>query len=80
MTIIGEDQYNTDGNGMILIVEREDHMFAEAAGADGPFLGRSAAESVIAGAQWWASPNEVIEAWYRTFRDSGQLSRPNRRP
>jgi hypothetical protein len=79
VTIIDEDRYNTDGNGVILIVEREDHLFAEAADPEGPFVGRDAQESVIDGATWHESPNEVIEAWYATFRDEGQLIRPNKR-
>lgn len=79
MTIIDEDRYNTDGNGVILIVEREDHLFAEAANPDGPFIGLPAAESIIPGAPWLDSPNDVIEAWYATFHDGGQLIRPNQR-
>lgn len=77
MIIIDEDRYNTDGNGVILIVEREDHLFAEAANPDGPFPGMDAEASIIPGAKWLESPNDVIEAWYSTFRDEGQLIRPN---
>ena len=80
MTIINEDRYNTDGNGVILIVEREDHLFAEAINPDGPFLGLPASDCAIPGAPWLASPNDVIEAWYSTFHDGGQLIRPNARP
>lgn len=77
MLVIDEDYYNTDGNGMILIVEREDHQFAEAAEPEGPFAGRPAEEAAMPGAEWYSSPNEAIEGWYRTFRDTGQLIRPN---
>lgn len=80
MRIIDEDRYNTDGNGVILIVEREDHLFAEAADPEGPFVGHDSEESMITGAAWLDSPNDVIEAWYATFRDEGQLIRPNQRP
>ncbi|MCU1262432.1 MAG: hypothetical protein JWO80_5317 [Bryobacterales bacterium] len=79
MTIIDEDYYNTDGNGMILIVEREDHLFGEAVDPDGPFVGREAEASLMPGTGWRESPNDVIEAWYGTFHDSGQLIRPNTR-
>ena len=79
MRIIDEDRYNTDGNGIILIVEREDHLFAEAANPDGPFAGADAQASIIPGAGWYESPNDVIEAWYATFKDQGQLIRPNSR-
>jgi hypothetical protein len=78
--IIDEDRYNTDGNGVILIVEREDHLFAEAANPDGPFVDADAEASIIPGAGWHESPNDVIEAWYATFKDQGQLIRPNQRP
>jgi hypothetical protein len=74
--IIDEDYYNTDGNGLMLIVEREDHLFAEAPRPEGPFIGLDA-EVAAAGARWFESPNDVIEAWYGTFHDSGQLIRPN---
>lgn len=77
MKVIDEDIYNTDGNGVIRIVEREDGMYAEARDADGPFVGQDADESVLEGATWHDSPNEVIEAWYATFHDGGQLIRPN---
>lgn len=77
MRIIDEDYYNTDGNGLMLIVEREDHRFAEAARPEGPFLGVEEAEAVAPGAPWLDSPNAVIEAWYGTFHDGGQLIRPN---
>ena len=77
MLIIDEDYYNTDGNGLMLIVEREDHLFAEAIRPEGPFAGEDADAAVIAGARWCDSPNDVIEAWYGTFHDSGQLIRPN---
>ncbi len=77
MIITGEDYYNTDGNGMILVLEREDGKYAEAANPDGPFVGADAQSSILAGAEWLDSPNDVIEAWYRTFHDSGQLIRPN---
>ncbi|MDQ6677676.1 MAG: hypothetical protein M3Z09_10320 [Acidobacteriota bacterium] len=77
MKITDEDVYNTDGNGVIRIVEREDGLFAEAANAEGPFTGADAETAAIAGAAWLPSPNEVIEAWYATFRDHGQLIRPN---
>ncbi len=80
MTIIDEDYYNTDGNGMILILEREDHLFAEAANPDGPFVGLDAEISRMPGTEWLESPNDVIEAWYSTFHDRGQLIRPNVRP
>lgn len=80
MIIIDEDFYNTDGNGVILIVEREDHLFAEAANPDGPFAGLDAEDSMMPGTEWLTSPNDVIEAWYGTFRDEGQLIRPNVRP
>jgi hypothetical protein len=79
MTIIDEDYYNTDGNGMILIVEREDHRFGEAAAAEGPFVGHEAEAALMPGTEWLESPNDVIEAWYATFHDSGQLVRPNTR-
>jgi hypothetical protein len=79
MTIIDEDYYNTDGNGMILVVEREDHRFGEAAAAEGPFVGQDAEAALMPGARWMESPNDVIEAWYGTFHDSGQLVRPNTR-
>ena len=79
LKITDEDIYNTDGNGVIRIVEREDGMFAEAADGEGPFTGMDADGAAIAGAGWYESPNEVIEAWYTTFRDEGQLIRPNRR-
>ena len=77
MKIIDEDVYNTDGNGVIRIVEREDHLFAEAINPDGPFTGEEADTAIMDGAEWLDSPNDVIEAWYRTFRDTGQLIRPN---
>ncbi len=77
MKIIEEDIYNTDGNGVILIVEREDHLFGEAKNPDGPFLGENAEEAIMPDTEWLASPNDVIEAWYATFRDQGQLIRPN---
>jgi hypothetical protein len=77
MVIIDEDYYNTDGNGLILIVEREDHQFAEAVAPEGPFAGQDAEQSVMPGARWCESPNDVIEAWCGTFHDSGQLIRPN---
>ncbi len=79
LKITDEDVYNTDGNGVIRIVEREDGLFAEAANAEGPFAGTDADCAVIAGVKWLDSPNAVIEAWYATFRDEGQLIRPNRR-
>jgi hypothetical protein len=79
MNIIDQDFYNTDGNGMILIVEREDHFFAEAASAEGEYIGAPAEDAVMPGAAWSESPNDVIEAWYATFHDSGQLIRPNSR-
>ena len=79
MKIIDEDVYNTDGNGVIRIVEREDHLFAEAAGPDGPYIGSNAETAAMPGVGWLDSPNDVIEAWYRTFRDTGQLIRPNSR-
>ncbi|MEX2261502.1 MAG: hypothetical protein WD696_06105 [Bryobacteraceae bacterium] len=79
MRIVDQDHYNTDGNGTILIVEREDRRFAEAADGEGPFVGRDADEAVVPGAVWCDTPNDVIEAWYRTFRDTGQLIRPNTR-
>jgi len=75
LQITDEDVYNTDGNGVIRIVEREDGMFAEAANPDGPFVGTDAAAAAIE--PWCDSPNDVIEAWYATFRDQGQLIRPN---
>jgi hypothetical protein len=78
--IIDEDRYNTDGNGVILIVEREDHLFAEAANPEGPFVGADSEASIIPGVAWHESPNDVIEAWYGTFKDQGQLIRPNQRP
>ena len=77
MIIIEEEFYNTDGNGMILIVEREDHLFAEAANPDGPFIGQDAELAMMPGTGWLESPNDVIEAWYGTFHDQGQLIRPN---
>ena len=80
MRIIDEDYYNTDGNGLMLIVEREDHLFAEAADPYGPFLGADAGAAALPGAAWLESPNDVIEAWYGTFHDGGQLIRPNVRP
>jgi hypothetical protein len=80
MTIVDEDVYNTDGNGVIRIVERQDGLFAEARNADGPFVGADATTAVIAGSTWLSSPNDVIEAWYTTFHDGGQLIRPNCRP
>jgi hypothetical protein len=79
MLIIDQDFYNTDGNGMILIVEREDHWFAEAASPEGEFVGMRADDAIVSGAEWLESPNDVIEAWYRTFHDGGQLIRPNTR-
>ncbi len=79
LKIKDEDIYNTDGNGVIRILEREDGLFAEAAAPDGPFVGMDSEQAVIAGAKWLESPNDVIEAWYATFRDEGQLIRPNRR-
>ncbi len=75
--VVDEDVYNTDGNGVIRIVEREDGMFAEARDGDGPFVGDEAELAVLAGAGWHDSPNDVIEAWYATFHDGGQLIRPN---
>lgn len=78
--ITGQDYYNTDGNGMILVVEREDGWYAEAATDSGSYVGLPAEEAAIAGAPWRPSPNDVIEAWYQTFHDGGQLIRPNRRP
>jgi hypothetical protein len=80
LTIIDEDFYNTDGNGVILIVEREDHLFAEAADPNGPFIGVDADGAIMPGTHWLESPNDVIEAWYGTFHDGGQLIRPNVRP
>jgi hypothetical protein len=80
LIIIDEDFYNTDGNGAILIVEREDHLFAEAVNADGPFVGQPAEAAIMPGTGWLESPNDVIEAWYCTFHDGGQLIRPNVRP
>jgi hypothetical protein len=80
LIIIDEDFYNTDGNGVILIVEREDHLFAEAARPEGPFLGEPADAAIMPGTTWLESPNDVIEAWYGTFHDGGQLIRPNVRP
>jgi hypothetical protein len=77
LIIIDEDFYNTDGNGVILIVEREDHLFAEAANPNGPFVGLEARAAIMPGTDWLDSPNHVIEAWYGTFRDQGQLIRPN---
>ncbi len=77
MRIIDEDFYNTDGNGAILIVEREDHRFAEAADPNGPFAGLDADAAIMPGTEWMESPNDVIEAWYATFHDGGQLIRPN---
>jgi len=79
MRIIDQDFYNTDGNGMILIVEREDHLFAEAAAPDGDYVGADAADAAMPGADWLEGPNDVIEAWYRTFHDGGQFIRPNTR-
>jgi hypothetical protein len=79
MRIVDQDFYNTDGNGVILIVEREDHLFAEAATPDGEYIGALAATSAMPGALWLESPNDVIEAWYSTFHDGGQLIRPNAR-
>ena len=79
VVVIDEDVYNTDGNGVIRIVEREDGMFAEARDADGPFVGHDAETAVLGGAGWYGSPNDVIEAWYATFHDGGQLIRPNTR-
>lgn len=79
MRIIDEDFYNTDGNGLMLIVEREDHLFAEAASPEGPFVGLPDTQATVPGAPWLESPNDVIEAWYGTFHDSGQLIRPNAR-
>jgi hypothetical protein len=80
LTIIDEDFYNTDGNGVILIVEREDHFFAEACRSEGVFTGLEAAAAIMPGTEWLSSPNDVIEAWYGTFHDGGQLIRPNVRP
>ncbi len=80
MIVIDEDYYNTDGNGAILILEREDHLFCEAAKPDGPFIGLNAEPSKMPGTEWLESPNDVIEAWYGTFHDQGQLIRPNIRP
>jgi hypothetical protein len=80
LIIIDEDFYNTDGNGVILIVEREDHLFAEAVGPEGPFVGQPADAALMPGTAWLESPNDVIEAWYGTFHDGGQLIRPNVRP
>ncbi len=77
LTITDEDIYNTDGNGVIRIVEREDGMYAEAANPDGPFVGMEWEGAVVAAATWHDSPNDVIEAWYATFHDGGQLIRPN---
>ncbi len=77
MVVIDEDYYNTDGNGLMLIVEREDHLFAEAAAPEGPYAGTDAASAAMPGVSWYESPNDVIEAWYATFHDSGQLIRPN---
>ena len=77
MTIVDEDVYNTDGNGVIRIVERQDGLFAEARNADGPFIGTDHETAAIAGAVWHHSPNDVIEGWYATFHDGGQLIRPN---
>jgi hypothetical protein len=79
LIIIDEDFYNTDGNGVILIVEREDHLFAEAVRGEGPFTGLDAEEAKMPGTDWLESPNDVIEAWYGTFHDQGQLIRPNLR-
>ena len=79
LKITDEDIYNTDGNGVIRIVEREDGLYAEAANGDGPFVGLDADAAVMAGVRWLESPNDVIESWYATFRDEGQLIRPNRR-
>src|ERR1700686_5324251 len=64
LIIIDEDFYNTDGNGVILIVEREDHLFAEAARPEGPFRGQEAEAAIMPGTSWLESPNDVIEAWY----------------
>jgi hypothetical protein len=80
LTIIDEDFYNTDGNGVILIVEREDHLFAEAIRPDSAFIGTDAPAAIMPGTEWLDSPNDVIEAWYGTFHDGGQLIRPNLRP
>jgi hypothetical protein len=80
LVIIDEDFYNTDGNGVILIVEREDHLFAEAARPEGPFVGQPAEAGIMPGTVWLESPNDVIEAWYGSFHDGGQLIRPNVRP
>jgi hypothetical protein len=77
LIIIDEDFYNTDGNGVILIVEREDHRFAEAVRPDGPFTGVDSEAAIMPGTGWLDSPNDVIEAWYSTFHDGGQLIRPN---
>lgn len=77
MTIVDEDIYNTDGNGVILVVEREDGLFAEALNPSGPFVGCQAERAVMPGVAWHESPNQVIEAWYSTFHDGGQLIRPN---
>jgi hypothetical protein len=77
VNIIDEDYYNTDGNGMILVVEREDHLFGEAVHAEGGFVGQDAESALMPGTAWLDSPNDVIEAWYGTFHDSGQLVRPN---
>jgi hypothetical protein len=75
--IIEEDFYNTDGYGLILIVEREDHQFAEAVNAEGPFLNAPAESAILPGTQWHESPNAVIEAWFRARSAEGAGRRPN---
>lgn len=75
--VIDEDFYNTDGYGLILIVEREDHRFAEAANAEGPFAGAPADAAILPGAEWHESPNAVIEAWFRARSAQGEARRAN---
>jgi hypothetical protein len=77
VVVVGEDFYNTDGYGLILIVEREDHRFGEAADAEGPFVGKPAADAILPGAEWLDSPNAVIEAWFRARSRQGERRRPN---
>jgi hypothetical protein len=76
--IVAEEFYNTDGYGLILIVEREDHWFAEAANPEGPFVDAAAAEAVLPGTAWMQSPNAVIEAWFQARGAHGPRRRPNR--
>jgi hypothetical protein len=75
--VVDEDFYNTDGYGLILIVEREDHRFAEAANGEGPFAGAPAEAAILPGTEWQASPNAVIEAWFRARSAEGEGRRPN---